>query len=118
MTTISDGITTLHPILWMDYKSTRAANTKVHPLMGGGVALSLAPASPRTVNIALLFEDEAESKTCEDMHAGTGVITITEEGRDTASMQYVVVGTIGRDLDPETADRWIVSAEVLEVGAP
>lgn len=117
MTTISDGITTLHPILWMDYKSTRDANTKVHPLMGGGVSLSLAPASPRTITVALLFDDEDESKACEDMHAGTGVITITEDDRDTASMQYVVIGTIGRDLDPETADVWIVSAEVIEVGA-
>lgn len=116
-TTVTDGITTLHPVLWTDYRSTRAANTKAHPLMGGGVALSLAPASPRGINVALVFDDEAESKQCEDMHAGTGVITITETGRDTASMQYVVVGNIERELDKETAAVWIVSADVIEVGA-
>lgn len=117
MTTLSDGTTTLNPLLWMDYRSTRDANTKAHPLMGGGVALSLAPASPRRVAVALLFTDETESKQCEDMHAGTGVITITETGRDTASMQYVVVGNIERELDRETSELWIVSAEVIEVGA-
>ena len=116
-TTISDGITTLHPLAWMDYKSTRDARTKVHPLMGGTVAISLAPADPRTVNVALLFDDEAASKTCEDMHARTGVITITETGRPTASMQYVVSGRIERELDTETAALWIVSAAVIEVGA-
>lgn len=117
MTVISNGITTLHPELWMDYKSARTANTKVHPLMGGGVAISLAPASPRTVTVALLFLTEAESKQCEDMHAATGVITITEDGRDTASMQYVVTGQVRRELDPDSRELWIVSAEVTEVGA-
>ncbi len=116
MTTITDGITTLHPKLWINYKSDREANTKVHALMGGGVALSLAPASPRTAAVALLFDDEDESKQCEDMHAGTGVITITEPGRTTHSMQYVVTGRITREL-ADTAKQWIVSAEVIEVGA-
>lgn len=116
-TTVTDGNTTLHPELWMDYKSAREANTKVHALMGGNVAITLAPSSPRTVNIALLFESEHDSKLCEDMHAGTGVITITETDRATASMQYVVVGKISRELDPDTSELWIVSAEVIEVGA-
>lgn len=117
MTTISNGLVTLNPRLWMDYKSTREANTRTHPLMGGGIAVSLAPASPRTVSLALLFTNEDDSKRCEDMLATPGVITITEDGRDTHSMQFVVTGRIGRDLDTETAEDWVVSAEVVEVGA-
>ena len=116
MTTISDGTTELHPILWMNYKTTRAANTTAHPLMGGNVAITLAPPEPRRAAVALLFDDEDASKACEDMHATPGVITITEEGRDTHSMQYVVIGTIGRELDPESAAIWVVTAEVIEVG--
>jgi hypothetical protein len=118
MTEISDGTDTLHPILWMDYASARDARTRTHPLMGGGTAVTLAPAGPRKVVLALLFADEDESKACEDMHARPGVITITEDGRDTHSMQYVVTGAVTRELDPETAEVWIVAAEVQEVGAP
>lgn len=117
MTSITDGTVTLHPILWTQYRSTREARTRTHPLASGGTAVSLARSGPRRVNVALLFDDELESEQCEAMHARPGVITITETDRPTHSMQYVVVGNIERELDPETADVWIVTAEVLEVGA-
>ncbi|GAA2843605.1 hypothetical protein FB468_0576 [Leucobacter komagatae] len=117
MTTITDGTTTLHPTLWMNYRSTRESNTQVHTLQSGKNALTLRPAGSRRVTVALLFEDENESKRCEDMHARPGIITITEDGRDTASMQYAVIGSIERALDPETASVWFVTVEVLEVTA-
>lgn len=118
MTTISDGTTTLTPVLWMDYESTRQAGTRTHTLVSGKQSITLAPAGPRRVRVALLFDDEAASIACETMHAGTSVITITEDGRPTHSMQYVVMGDIRRELDKETAAVWIVSAEVQEIGAP
>ncbi len=70
MTTITDGITTLYPTLWINYTSDREANTKVHALMGGGVALSLAPASPRTAAVALLgmiSEAREQGRTLADL---------------------------------------------------
>lgn len=115
MTEITNGVTTVHPILWMEYASTRQANTRTHPLMSGGTAVTLAPHGPRTVTLALLFDDEEESIVCEDMHARPSVFTITEAGRPTHSMQYVAVGRVSRELDQETAAVWIVSVEVQEV---
>lgn len=116
MTAISNGITTVTPILWMDYTSTREANTRSHQLVSGRAAITLHPAGPRRVSVVLLFADETESKACEDMHAQPGIITITEDDRPTHSMQYVVVGKITRELDSETQDAWIVTAEAEEVG--
>ncbi len=115
MTTISDGTTTLHPLAWMDYQSSREAGTRTHRLASGRVALTLAKAGPRRVTIALLFDDEDVSARCEAMLATPGVLTITEDGRDSVPMQFVVVGRIERELDPDTDDAWIVSAEVQEV---
>lgn len=115
MTTLSDGTTTLNPILWLGFGSVRESNTRTHTIIGGGTVVSMAPASPRKSTIALLFDDEADSMTCETMHAEPAVFTITEADRPTHSMQYVVIGEITRELDPETRDMWIVSAEVQEV---
>ncbi|QBE48747.1 hypothetical protein [Leucobacter triazinivorans] len=115
-TTISDGVTTLHPKVWMQYVSDRDSNTREHTLLSGGIALTVAPATPRRVAVALLFNSEAESEACEQMHARPGILSITEEGRPTHSMQYAVVGTVRRELDPENAAVWIVTAEVREVG--
>lgn len=118
MTEITNGTTTLHPILWMGYVSSRDARTKTHDLVSGDTAITLAPAGPRRVTVVLLFTDEDESKACEDMHARPGILTITEDGRTTHSMQYVVIGKVARELDPDSAAVWFVSAEVQEVGAP
>lgn len=115
MTTITRGTLTLTPILWMDYESHRAANTRVHELANGQPALTVRPHQPRRVTVVYLFDDEGASKQCEDLHASPGVITVHEDDRATASMKYAVIGTVTRDLDAETADIWIVSAEVLEV---
>lgn len=117
MITVTDGTTTVHPILWMDYASTRAANTRTHDLMSGSSAITLAPAGPRRVKLAFLFHDEDHSKACEDLHATAGVLTVTDPDRATHSMQYVVIGSVSRDLDTDTARNWIVTAEVQEVGA-
>lgn len=115
-TTITNGTTVLQPLLWMEYRSTREANTIVHQLHGGGTAITVAPHAPREVAVALLFDDEAAAAACEAMHARPGVIQITEDGRPTHSMQYVVTGPVERVLDTETARAWIVSARVTEVG--
>lgn len=116
-TTISNGETTLTPVLWAGYESTREAGTKTNRLMSGKTSVTLALAGPRKVSVALLFDDEQTSLDCELMHATPGVITITEDGRDTHSMQYVVVGRITRELNKETQALWVVSADVQEVGA-
>lgn len=117
MITITDGTTTLHPLLWMDYSSTRTTGTRTHALASGATAITLAPAGPRRVKLAFLFHDEDLSKACEDLHATEGVLTVTDTDRATHSMQYVVVGTITRDLHTETARNWIVTVDVQEVGA-
>lgn len=116
MTTISDGTSTVQAIAWSEYRSTRRSNTREHELAGGGIALTIRKASPRRVSIVLLLDDETLSAECEAMHASGRTLTITEPGRATHSMQYIVTGEIRRELDPETRDLWFVTADVTEVG--
>lgn len=117
MTTLTDGSTTLHPLLWLGYRTAREARTRTHALMGGGQAVTLAPSGPRTSAVALLFADEPESVACETMLATPGVLEISEPDRPTHGMQFVVTGRIERELVTETARQWIVMADVQEVGA-
>ncbi len=115
MTNVTNGTLTVSPLLWMEYASNRDTGSVIHELIGGDVSVHVAPARPRRVQIELLFNNEAISKLCEDMHTRPGTFTITEPGRNTHSMRYVVAGTVGRKLDPETAREWIVTIEALEV---
>lgn len=114
MTILTDGIETVSPLLWLDYKSTRPSNTIVHELANGGTALTVRDAGARSCTLVLLFTDEDESAACEAMLARKGVQEITETGRATASMSYAVTGTISREYDADH-EVWIVSADVIEV---
>lgn len=115
MTTVTNGTITVTPLLWLDYQSARDTGTVTHELIGGDVSVHLAPHRPRKVTIALLFDDEVASKQCEDMHTTPGLFTITEPGRATHSMRYVVVGSVRRELYSATAREWIVTIEALEI---
>ncbi len=116
-TTIERGEHTSTPLLWMEYTSRRATNTVVHELSTGELSIHFVPHQRRRVKLVFLFDDEAASKACEDMHADaiSGTYTITETGRDTHTMRYAVVGDVSRELDPETAELWFVSVDAVEV---
>ena len=115
MTQVTNGTQTVEPILWQRYRSRRESNTRKHQLMSGRVAFTAARSAPREVTVVFVFSNELDAQTCELMHTDTGVLTVTEPGRDTVSMQYAVTGRVERELDTETAAVWIVSADVTEV---
>lgn len=103
------------PRLWMDYKSSSAAATIAHPLMSGGIAIVHRPTPPRTCTLALFYPSEADALAAETAHRSGGTFTISETGRPSKTMTYVVVGSIERALDPTTARNWIVAADVQAV---
>lgn len=118
MTTITTPLGNTSPVLWMQLATTRQATSRIVTNGGQAAAIIHGPRPRhRQSQIVLLYIDETASRTAEDLHAAGGICTITEPGRPTHGMTYIVTGAISRELDPETAAVWIVTIEVTEIPA-
>lgn len=118
MTTISDGTTTITPILIDGYESNRASRNVVHPILGTNVpAVSLRPAALRTGHLTALVENRAAAVALESVLAGANLLTFTDT--DTTLSMTFVLGGDGRidvTLDRNTRRRWTVEFDYVEVG--
>jgi len=114
-TTITKGDVTVTPALVLGYDAARMSRNLVHNLIGNGAPnVTLKPASLRSGTLELLFADESTAAACEALHATEGSFTLTDSDRPSIGMVYVV-GSIRRQLEPETRAFWIVSVGFQEV---
>ncbi|WP_053203792.1 hypothetical protein [Jiangella muralis] len=116
MTTISDGTTTLTPLLVLGWSPTREARTRVHQLIGRpDPDVTLRPHALRTGTLRILCADEAAAAAMEQLHARGVVLTLADDDLTTVAGAYVVSGTITTELDTQTLTRWVVTADFTEV---
>lgn len=115
--TISNGVTSIYPTLVLSYASTRASGNKKHDLLGGGTSMSLGKAGLRTGTLELFFPLEVDAAAAEALHGEVGVFTLVDPDRTTVAMSYVLAdgGELGRELDDETRDAWVVRVAFQEV---
>lgn len=107
------------PVLWMRFAEAAEVETVVHaPLAGNPVVVASSP-PPSRVRLALLYDVEADAAAAYDAHRlGVGTpFTITDTGRPTHGLTYVVSGQVLRTLDADNASVWVVEVDVLEVPA-
>jgi hypothetical protein len=115
-TIITSGADTLNPTMVLGYSSSRLAGNIIHPVLGReDPDVTMRPAGLRTGTLELLFTGETDGKEAEDLHSTTAVFTLTSTDRPSINMSYVAAGRIGRELDPDTRDVWVVRIEFQEV---
>lgn len=115
---VSSGTETLVPLLYADMSQKRESQNRVHHLLSGRVAVTLANAAPRTGTLGFLFGSEAEAAACVAMHADGAVFQIEEPDRPTLEMTYVMAqgGAVGAEfLKDHDADLWMVRIDYQEV---
>lgn len=116
MTTITDGSTTLTPLLVLGWQATREARTRVHQLIGRpDPDVTLRPSAARTGQLRILCASEADATAMEALHAAGFVLTLADDDVAAVGMAYVVSGALGVELDPGTLTRWVVTADYTEV---
>lgn len=117
---ISDGATTVTPLLWVTAEQRYSSQNKIHRLMSGRVAVTLGRTSPRAGRIGFLFDSEAAATSCIDMHRLGTVFSVQEPTRPQLDMTYVLADggqieiEVLTDTDPD-ADLWMVSIDYQEV---
>jgi hypothetical protein len=116
VTTISDGTTTLTPMLVLGWSTSREARTVVHRLIGQAAPdVTLRPHALRSGSLRILCADMAEALAMEALHAAGVVLTLDDDDVSAVAMSYVVSGALSVDLDPATLARWVVTADFTEV---
>lgn len=117
MTTISDGTTTITPILIDGYQSNRDSGNVGHSILGTNErSLSLRPAELRSGRLTALVEDRAAAAALEALLAQAKLFTFSDA--DTSlSMTFGLDpdGRITPTLDRVTRRRWTVAWDYLEV---
>lgn len=117
MTTISDGTTTITPILIDGYESVRASRNVKHDILGTAVpSFSLRPAGLRSGRLTALMEDRAAALALENVLAGANLLTFTDTDT-TLTMTFGLDGDgqIVTRLDRDTRRRWLVEWDYAEV---
>lgn len=114
-TQISDGTTTVTPDVVDGFNSTRDTGIRVHVILGRDVPdITYQTGKLRTGTLRLIFADETESATAEDLHISGAILTMVSSDRTAANFSYVATSVM-RELDDETRDVWIVEVEYQEV---
>lgn len=116
MTTMSDGVTTVAPLLVLGWSASNPLRSVVHAVLGSTVPdVTLRPSGDRTGTLEVLCEDEAQANEVVALHTQGVVYTLTEDVLTSISMDYVVAGEVVATLEDQTRRRWVVSIPYAEV---
>lgn len=115
---VSSGIETSEPVLWVDSSQKHRSQNRVHHLLSGRVAVTLAAPSPRSGALGLLFDSEEAAAACVEMHTTGAVFSLEEPDRPSLEMTYVLAedgGVESEYLKDHDADLWMVRIDYQEV---
>lgn len=102
------------PVLVTGYQTRREGRTIVHRLIGGGIAVALIEPDPRSGDLELLYETEADAKASVDMHARATTFTLADDDLTSIAMEYVAL-SVGNALEDQTRRLWLVTISYQEV---
>lgn len=115
MTTLSDGTTTIEPILVTGWQTSRPARAVVHTIIDRPEPeVTLREAGLRVGVFELLFATLAEAAAAEALHTQAVSFTLTDD--TVGTLDYVVAGgDIDVELDDATRSLWLVRVPFQEV---
>lgn len=108
------GTTTPMTVL-SPYATSLQSRNVIHDLIGGGIAVSLVRPRPRSGQIALMYDTEADAYACVALHEQETTFTLTEPDVPNVSMTYVIDGDVTVELDEDTLTVWTVTVGFQEV---
>lgn len=103
------------PLVVNGWQESANGRNIINPVIGGGVDVTLQPASLRQGAFELVYELEDDAEAAFAMHQRPSTFTISDSDRASTAMTYIVDGQISRSLDDESREYWIVRVEYQEV---
>lgn len=90
------------------FKTKRAANTKIHQLLSGSVAVTMRQAAPRTGELVLLYATKSAAETARDTFALPVVFTYSDDA-PAETLTFVVTDQVTCELATDTMSRYILT---------
>jgi hypothetical protein len=117
VTILSNGTESVEPVLWLTQTQKYESQNRVHRLLNGKIAVTLAPPAPRAGVLGLLFDTEAGALACIGVHRTGDLFQISDPEQPTLNMIYVLAEGGGLDMETltEEARLWIVRIDYQEV---
>lgn len=114
---VTDGTTTITPTLWVDSRRAYQSQNRVHQLLSGRVAVTLAPTAPGSGTLGFLVKGTTQKEALVQMHRVGALFQLTDAGRPDLAMTYVMSqgGRIQTELLTDYEDLWMVSIDYQEV---
>jgi hypothetical protein len=112
---ISSDAGSFSPYLRLSAQQTIDSRNVIHPLLGGGVAVTFGGDSLATTTLELLFTSEADSLDAYTQLNDGHVFELTDYSKTSTSTYFVVAGSIDRQYLTETEDTWLITVDIQEV---
>lgn len=115
--TITDGTTTITPLLVLGYQTNQTGRNVLHDILGrADFDVSLRTAGLRSGTLNLLFGTEADAQAARVFHAAAARFTYTDTDVPSAGMVYVLdAAQMTLELDPDTQRKWTLAVPYQEV---
>lgn len=113
-TSITDGSTTIYPII-DGYTAARPNRNVVHPILGSTApAVSLRQAGLRTGTLRLVFSSDSTAFQAHALLSSGVELTLASTERASINMSFVLAGAATIDLDSKTSVAWVVTFDYQE----
>lgn len=112
---ITSDVGTFTPALRVGAAETIASRNVVHPLLGGGVAVTFGGAAESTTTLELVFKTEALALDAYNQLNTGHVFQITDTNKPTTSQYFSVAGNLTREYNGDTPDVWVITVDVQKV---
>lgn len=110
-TTITHGALTTAPDLVLGYETNVEKPVRKHPIIGGGLAVTLSSTEPRTGTLAMLYATETAAVDGFQTLQEVGSFTLADDERPHLNMSFVAERARLR----LQGRRWIVEVDYQEV---
>lgn len=112
---ITSDVGTFSPLLRMSAAETIGSRNQVHPLLGGGVAVTFGGDSLSTGTLEMLFTTEAAALDAYTQLDTGHIFQLVDTSKTSTSMYFVISGNVTRTFQIESDDTWVITADFQQV---
>lgn len=112
---ISSDVGSFSPLLRTNASLSISSRNLIHPLLGGGVAVTFGGDTLATSSLEMVFTSEVAALDAYTQLNTGHIFQLTDYSKPSTSLYFAVAGEINREYLTETDDTWLVTCDIQEV---
>jgi len=113
--TATDGSGSTEPLFVDGYRPSRESRNIIHDLLDGSIGVSYVAPRPRSGELRLGYDNEADAFAAYNLHANETSFIYVSSDFENFAMTYALDGSLDMELDPTGV--WIVTVGFQELSA-